>query len=172
MDIMRVRVPNHSQRHVSLQQAACAPCQHQHRRQRAWQVACHSRQTGKKVVVVGAGVGGICLAGRLARRGFDVTVVEQNEHVSRGAHCMNVQSHALSTQLNAAHKFREVHAWTGDAVTLRTMCCRLAAGRRRCSMANFALILGRPCCCFLTHTARSVKMWFSALVCRSVITDC
>jgi NADPH-dependent 2,4-dienoyl-CoA reductase/sulfur reductase-like enzyme len=83
MDMMRVRVPNHSQRHGSLQRAACTPCQHRHRRQQAWRVACHNQQAGKKVVVVGAGVGGICLAGRLARRGFDVTVVEKNEHVSR-----------------------------------------------------------------------------------------
>lgn len=34
--------------------------------------------TAKKVVVVGAGLGGIATAGRLARQGYEVTVVEKN----------------------------------------------------------------------------------------------
>lgn len=83
LNMMRIPVPSHSQRHGLLRQAVCAPCQHRHRQQRAWQIACHHQQAGKQVVIVGAGVGGICLAGRLARRGFDVTVVEKNGHVSR-----------------------------------------------------------------------------------------
>ena len=34
---------------------------------------------GKRVVVVGAGVGGMAAAARLAQAGFSVTVVERND---------------------------------------------------------------------------------------------
>ena len=38
----------------------------------------------KKIVVAGAGHGGIAAAALLARKGFDVTLVEQNEEASLG----------------------------------------------------------------------------------------
>ena len=37
---------------------------------------------GARVVVVGAGIGGLATAGRLARAGFSVTVLEKNAEVS------------------------------------------------------------------------------------------
>ena len=37
----------------------------------------------KKAVVVGAGVGGLNLSGRLARAGYDVVLLEKNEMVSQ-----------------------------------------------------------------------------------------
>lgn len=49
-------------------------------------VTCRAAQPAKNVVVVGAGVGGICLAGRLAKRGFNVTVVEKNPEVTACGH--------------------------------------------------------------------------------------
>eukprot|EP00127_Corallochytrium_limacisporum_P005052 Clim_evm7s198 gene=Clim_evmTU7s198 len=39
----------------------------------------------KKVIVIGAGIGGLGAAGRLAREGFDVIVVEKNDHA--GGRC-------------------------------------------------------------------------------------
>ncbi|XRM37015.1 hypothetical protein ABZX51_000507 [Aspergillus tubingensis] len=38
-----------------------------------------------KVIVVGAGAGGVATAARLAKQGFDVTVVEKNDLV--GGRC-------------------------------------------------------------------------------------
>ena len=37
-----------------------------------------------KMVVVGAGIGGMAAAARLARDGFDVTVVERNDQAGDG----------------------------------------------------------------------------------------
>lgn len=41
-----------------------------------------SRGDKGQVVVVGAGIGGLATAGRLARAGFSVTVLEKNAEVS------------------------------------------------------------------------------------------
>lgn len=46
---------------------------------RASSAAVAPRSNKKHVVVIGAGIGGICIAGRLARRGFEVTVCESND---------------------------------------------------------------------------------------------
>ncbi|KAG8879971.1 hypothetical protein FRB97_001270 [Tulasnella sp. 331] len=43
------------------------------------------RNDGKKVTIVGAGVGGVALAARLAKAGFDVTVLEKNDFI--GGRC-------------------------------------------------------------------------------------
>jgi phytoene desaturase (3,4-didehydrolycopene-forming) len=37
--------------------------------------------SGERVIVIGAGVGGLATAGRLARAGLDVTVLEKNAEV-------------------------------------------------------------------------------------------
>ena len=42
----------------------------------------------KTAVVIGAGIGGIAAAGRLARKGFQVTVVEKNEQP--GGRCYQI----------------------------------------------------------------------------------
>lgn len=85
---LRVRDTAHSSRSGTLQLFSVPQCQCARRRQQR-RVTCQAAQAARKVVVVGAGVGGICLAGRLARKGFDVTVVEKNAEVGRdsGACC-------------------------------------------------------------------------------------
>lgn len=44
-----------------------------------------SQQESKSAIVVGAGVGGLVVAGRLAKEGVKVTLLEQNEQVSSGS---------------------------------------------------------------------------------------
>lgn len=51
----------------------------------------------ERVVVIGAGIGGISAAILLARRGFDVTVIEKNEHV--GGKLNRLQTHGFSFDL-------------------------------------------------------------------------
>lgn len=77
-----------------VQQIVCrtSPCAIPHRRYQS-RVACAAApsvaagpsdtkaERRSHVVVIGAGVGGICIAGRLARNGYDVTVCESNAQV-------------------------------------------------------------------------------------------
>eukprot|EP01117_Protostelium_nocturnum_P004879 TRINITY_DN1768_c0_g1_i1.p1 TRINITY_DN1768_c0_g1~~TRINITY_DN1768_c0_g1_i1.p1 ORF type:complete len:867 (-),score=264.78 TRINITY_DN1768_c0_g1_i1:424-2820(-) len=48
-----------------------------------------SKRSKKKIVVIGAGLGGVSVAGRLAKAGYQVTVVEKNEH--EGGRCDYIQ---------------------------------------------------------------------------------
>lgn len=55
---------------------------------------------GARVIVVGGGIGGLATAGRLARAGFDVTVLEKNAEASRrnaSRHMRSVPQAALSS---------------------------------------------------------------------------
>ena len=40
-----------------------------------------SRRAAKSVIIVGGGIGGLVTAGKLAREGLQVTLLEQNEQV-------------------------------------------------------------------------------------------
>ncbi len=51
----------------------------------------------KRVAVVGAGPGGLCAAMLLAARGFDVTVLEQNEHVGGRSGALHVGPYTFDT---------------------------------------------------------------------------
>lgn len=73
---------NHSDALLGLSRPPCRVAFRQCRRRGQHAVTCRAAQAAKEVVVVGAGVGGICLAGRLAKRGFNVTVVEKNPEAS------------------------------------------------------------------------------------------
>jgi len=51
----------------------------------------------KDVIVIGAGLGGIVTAGRLARAGFSVTVLEKNSHPGGRADQLTMQGHRFDT---------------------------------------------------------------------------
>lgn len=73
---------NHSDALLAFSRPPCRVAFRQCRRRGQHAVTCRAAQAAKEVVVVGAGVGGICLAGRLAKRGFNVTVVEKSPEAS------------------------------------------------------------------------------------------
>jgi phytoene desaturase len=51
----------------------------------------------RNVIVIGAGLGGIVTAGRLARAGFSVTVVERNSHPGGRADQLTIDGHRFDT---------------------------------------------------------------------------
>jgi phytoene desaturase len=51
----------------------------------------------KRVIVIGAGLGGIVAAGRLARAGFSVTVCEKNSHPGGRADELTIDGHRFDT---------------------------------------------------------------------------
>ena len=54
----------------------------------------------KSVLVIGAGIGGISTAARLARRGYNVTVIEKNEQAGGRCGRMEVDGHRFEWLLD------------------------------------------------------------------------
>lgn len=56
-------------------------------------VVCVSGTEGKtKVVIVGGGVGGLAVGGRLAKEGYDVHILEKNSHVGGRLQSLEVEA--------------------------------------------------------------------------------
>jgi glycine/D-amino acid oxidase-like deaminating enzyme len=81
------------------------------------------------IVVVGAGLAGLCTAYELRRRGFDVAVVEQRFPAfgasGRNSGCLWVQTRCAGTELSIARAAKEKYAEyvdeLGDVFDLRTL---------------------------------------------------
>jgi phytoene desaturase (3,4-didehydrolycopene-forming) len=107
MQGLRIRAPQGAQRSSRAAAAAAAPpppIRAARRRQRRCGVVAASttaQQQQKHVAIVGAGVGGLCVAGILARQGHRVTVFEQNERV--GGRC---QGEVFEAPTTSGRRFR------------------------------------------------------------------
>ena len=104
-----------------------------------------SHTSAKKIVVIGAGIGGICLAGRLAKGGFSVTVLERNDQ-ARPTHVVR-----CSTQCNDCPNCHP-DVWMIQHAAV--LVCRLEAGQQVSHLEVAGLTPGHPCCCSPTHTER------------------
>lgn len=73
----------------------------------------------KKIVVIGAGLGGISAAARLAKKGFDVTVVEKNERAGGKVNLFESDGFKFDTGaslLTMKHVFEELFEFCGSSL--------------------------------------------------------
>lgn len=80
----------------------------------------------KTVIVIGAGIGGICAAIHLAKRGFHVTVLEKNthpggrcDHFTREGHCFDTGPTLLVMRLLYEQEFASLGASLFDVMDLQ-----------------------------------------------------
>ncbi len=71
-------------------------------------------------IVIGAGIGGIATAGRLARNGYDVTVIEKNSHAGGRCDQMVKDGHRFDvgpTLFLMPEVFEETYAALGEKMS-------------------------------------------------------
>ena len=53
--------------------------------------------SNKNVIIIGAGIGGISSAARLAKKGFNVTVIEKNKKLGGRCNYLKIDGHYFDT---------------------------------------------------------------------------
>ena len=73
----------------------------------------------KKTIIIGAGLGGLSAACRLAKSGFDVTILEKNENVGGKVNLVEVKGYKFDTGaslLTMKHVFEDLFEFCGKSI--------------------------------------------------------